>query len=251
MFDLSSLKGKKASVTICENSIIILMGTKKIVLIAQRDDYAITIDPPGVRGCDQPVDEFGQVVVTDESVFENGLLYRISNIIFEGNSFIENGKICCSQLSLSLCDSKGDTCTVLISSPQIFAEIVEIYDFNGLIGEQVQLKLVENHLTIKQRDIKWSFLAQSDNYVVRIERETMSDRCYGGNEMSSVAGDIFENGVPCTITDFQYYDDMLGETTIEFNLYFTNLSITFQTDDQKNYCLEIDTAKMKIDQLSV
>ncbi len=239
MFDLALLKKKKVYVTICENSIVIVFENIKIVFLAHPDNYVIDIEPPGIRGCNQPVDEYGQVSVSDESVFENGKLYTVKNVVFD------DSKAC-----LSLCDSKFNPCTVLLSSPQIDLDMVEIYNFDDLIGENVKLSLVENNLIIESHNSKWIFSAQPENYIVRIKCEIMNNNSPIKIENSTNIQEL-KNEISCTITDFQYYDDLLGETTITFNLYFTTLSIDLMTEDNKTYNIEIDTEKMKINRLTI
>ena len=115
MFSADPLRGKKANVSIYENSIIIKQDNLKYVFIAESDNYILDIDPPGVKGCNQIVDNFGRSMTTDESVFENDIFYMFKDVSIDMKEDETKKEPCFSRVTFSLITSKNEECDISLS----------------------------------------------------------------------------------------------------------------------------------------
>ncbi len=243
MLDLNFLKETANTVYIHENSIVLSSIDSKIVFLAHPMEYILNITPPGIRGYNIPVDKNGNICAKDEGVFENNQSYVITDVIFKTKNRDNGDNYCYTEVLLYLKNSNSEQCSISLQSSEINVDKLDVYDFSGLVGQNSKLTLSKNILTIQQFNQNWAFIAKSDNYITHIKQ---NGKYLATEKQESSLEILLENGIDCSILELNYYDDMLGETTIDFNLYFTTLSVTAKSTDGEIFGIEIDTSKMKV-----
>lgn len=234
MFDFSWLISRFASLTFVEHSIIVATDEKKCFFIAKPHNYSFEIYPSGIKGNDEAVDALGHPIEDDNALFENGKTYLIKSIDVSGMRKMSSGEDVCTMVSLSLCNID---CKLSLSSECIKIRVAHVYEFDDLKGRLAFVFVDANRVRVDLDDDKWSFCARQDNYLVSITKDELQiDEC-----------SMLSRGVCGEIIDIRYFDDMLGETTIDFDLFFSYLSIDFRSEDGNYYCIEVESDVMKIE----
>lgn len=143
--------------------------------------------------------------------------------------------------------------TFAISNPFvkgfILADEAGLGKFMNFKNQKAQIVLEKNVLTIKTKEQTFEFVANQDNFIVNQNQGLL------GGDVACKNGKIciqnqnptnFESGQEYTIITFEFYDDMLGETTIKFEKTYHSLLLELKTEDNKFCDLQIDSDKILI-----
>lgn len=234
MFDFSWLISRSATITLIEHSMIVATAEKKCFFIAAPQSCSFELDPPGIKGFDETVDPLGRPIEDGDAHFENGKTYLVEKIDVDEMKETSVGESVCTRVSLTL----GDIgCRLSFSSERIKIRVARVYDLDKLKGRQAVVSIDKNRVLIELDDGRWCFSARRDNYLVGVTKD--------GAQFDEHT--MFAKGVRGRIVDIRCFDDMLGETAVDFDLFFSYLSIDLRDGVGNDYCIESETDVMNVE----
>ena len=116
-------------------------------------------------------------------------------------------------------------------------------------NKKALIVLEKNVLTIKTKEQTFEFVANQDNFIVNLNQGLLGGEIVCKNGKVSIQNQsptFFESGQEYTIITFEFYDDMLGETTIKYEKTYHSLFLELKTEDNKLCELQIDSDKIQV-----
>ena len=105
-----------------------------------------------------------------------------------------------------------------------------------LINQKAKIILKDNVLVVKTETKEFRFIANKENYVVIQNQGILGGDIVYENGKVIVCGDTptqFKSGETYIIQEFEFYEDMLGKTTIKFEKNYSSIFIEFKTFDNQ------------------